>query len=152
MKMFDSNFPLPSPLNIIQLHNAFPIQLHNLRSLCFLEQLSPGQLSPKLKLALWVFWVVWATSCRQVANLRGHFDIYNQHFTCAIVKICNPSIEYHKEEWKKKVVEDFMNLNILTKYDTRQHLLLESSNSGKSKWGKPPNWLWLCILKKNPKH
>ena len=54
-----------------------------------------------------------------MAKLRGHFDIYNQHFTCAIVKIWNPSIEYHKEEWKKKVVEDFMNLNILTKEDIK---------------------------------
>ena len=70
-----------------------------------------------------------------MANLRGHFDIYNQHFTCAIVKIWNPSIEYHKEEWKKKVVEDFMNLNILTKEDIKATFTagkLEQSENGEN--------------------
>ena len=60
-----------------------------------------------------------ATSCRRVAKLRGHFDIYNQHFTCAILKIWSPRIEYQEDEWKRKIVNDFMNVNVLTKQDIK---------------------------------
>ena len=68
--------------------------------------------------------------------LKGHYDNYNQHFTCAIVKIWSPRIEYQKEEWKNKVIEDFMNVNILTKEDIKATFIAENLEQWEIKMGK----------------
>ena len=45
-------------------------------------------------------------------------------------------MEYHKEEWKKKVVEDFMNLNILTKEDIKATFTAGKLEQWEIKMGK----------------